>query len=384
MRILILSRGIPNKHDPQEGIFEWDQAKALKAAGHDVVVMSIDSRLRKYWRKPGITVRVIDGIKAYKLFIFPTSVIRHLLSFKTGVAIEAREARWLYEHVVRKEGTFDVVHAHFLTPIYYAADIKRKHDILLVGTEHWSKVNTPTPSKNVLYMAQRAYPLVDRLIAVSASLKKRLKDNLGVESVVVHNLIDTSNLLPLKLPRTTEVFRIVLVGSLIPLKGFDFFVRSFARSKLITEKVEVHIIGGGVEYDNLSNLINSLGLAEKVKLLGQQPRKHIFEELNKANLYVLSSKNETFSVSLIEALASGVPVIATVCGAITQCINSSNGLLVEVGNEDEMKNALEKIYNDYENYDAESIQKECLTNFSPESVSTRLSTIYNAVVAAVK
>lgn len=381
MKILILSRGVPNDHDPQEGCFELDQAKALKSAGYDVVIMAIDSRIRKYWRKIGIEEKIVDGIKTYKLFIFPSSIIRRLLSFKLGVSLEAKEAVYLYRHVLKREGKFDLVHAHFLTSIYYAHIIKQKFNVPVIGTEHWSQVNTDTPARNVLFMARKAYPSIDALISVSESLRKRIKDNFNIDSSVIHNLIDTSYLLPINNKiLDSSPFQITLVGSLIQLKGFDFFIRSFAKSKVAEKNVIVKIIGGGAEYTDLLKLIKEFDLTSKVLLLNQQPKKIIFKELNNSNIFVLPSRNENFSVSVLEALSNGLPVIATICGGIRECIDESNGILVEVDNEKQMIHALEQMYNTFETYDFKKIQNDCLTKYSPQSISQKLGNIYQFVL----
>lgn len=379
MKILILARGIPNAHDPQEGCFEFDQAKALRSAGHEVVIMAVDSRVRNFHRKIGVEKRIIDGITTYKLFLFPTSIIRRLISFKLGVNCEVKEAIWLYKYVLNKEGNFDVIHAHFLTSIFYATRIKNKYGVTVVGTEHWSKVNTPTPPTDVAYMGTYAYPKLDTLITVSDSLKMRIQENFKVNSVVIHNLIDTSNLLPLSNNHSgpEEHFKIVLVGSLIKRKGFDFFIRAFAKTSFAgNDNVKVSIIGGGVEFSSLSKLIEDLKLSSTITLLGQHPKNIIFKELHEANVFVLPSRNENFSVSVLEALANGLPVIATICGGIKECIDSTNGILVEVDNEPQMVAALEQMYENYSSYDAVTIRESALSQYSPMSIANKLNDIY--------
>lgn len=136
MKILILARGVPHRRDPQEGCFEMDQAIALSNLGHEVVIMSVDGRFRKYWRKLGIKKSSNKGVNAYKLFVFPTSVIKRLISYKLGYKINAFLAKRLYKYVVSQHGNFDIIHAHFLPCIYSASSIKKVNpDIKIVGTE---------------------------------------------------------------------------------------------------------------------------------------------------------------------------------------------------------------------------------------------------------
>ena len=71
MRILIVANGYPEPQDPQWGCFEKDQALALKALGHEVSIMYVDRRFRKYWRRVGITQRKDSGLNVYGMFYFP-------------------------------------------------------------------------------------------------------------------------------------------------------------------------------------------------------------------------------------------------------------------------------------------------------------------------
>ncbi len=379
MKVLILSRGIPSKRDPQEGCFELDQAKALKEAGHDVVIMAVDSRVRKFWRTPGIKKDVIDGIKTYRLFTFPTSVIRHIFSFKIGINIEAQEALMLYKYITKREGAFDLIHAHFLSCIYYADFIKKKLKIPIIGTEHWSKVDSDINAPDVQYMGGKVYQNLERLITVSNSLRERILTHFNVDSKMIHNLIDTSYLQPLNNKKRKD-FTIVLVGSLIKRKGFDFFIKAFGKSKLVGKNISVKIIGGGPEYQNLTDLISTLNLSKQISLEGQQSKNIIFKELEKAKIFVLPSRSENFSVSVLEALANGLPVIATICGGIRECIGETNGLLVEVDNEDQMVKALENMYDNYEKYDRQKIREECLSLYSPQSIAQQINEVYNSVI----
>lgn len=382
MKILLISRGIPSKRDPQDGCFELDQAKALKSAGHEVIIMSVDSLVRNYFRCPGIKKRIVDGIKTYQIFIFPTSIIRRFLSFPLGVNLEAIQAKYLYNRIVEEEGAFDIIHAHFLTNMFYGVKIKQKYSIPIVGTEHWSKVNTDTPGSDVRYLAKRTYIHLDGLISVSEALKQRILKNFGINSVVIHNLIDLTYLSEYRVRNhfLESPVTIVLVGSLIKLKGFDFFLQCFANSKLKNENVIVKIIGQGNELQSLQTLTNDLSISDKVFFLGKLDRKKIFGELNNADFFVLPSRTENFSVAVLEALAHGLPVIATLCGGIRECINENNGLLVKVDDEGQMICALEKMYKSFSQYDSIKIRENCLSLYSPQHIAKEIENVFYKII----
>lgn len=379
MKILILSRGIPNDHDPQEGCFEFDQAKALKDAGHDVVIMAVDSRIRKYWRKFGITIIEKDGVIGYKMFWFPTSIIRRLISYKLGYWIESLWAKQLYKKIIKKYGQFDIVHSHYLNCSFYAASIKRTFGCKLVATEHWSELKKDPLPDYIKYLGDNTYKYVDRLITVSNHLGISIKSKFDKNYSVVYNLIDVSLLEP-ALPETNNSkFTIVAVGSLQYGKGFDILIKAFATSTLLRSKAILKIIGNGPERERLLRLIKDNHLTENIILTGMLNKCRVYKELHKADLYVLSSRSENFSVALIEATANGVPAIGTLCGGVQE-YSVSNVEKIPIEDIDSMRNALENGYNNSKNVDRVNLQKETLSLFSPKTIVSQLEKIYRQIL----
>lgn len=380
MKILIIARGVPHDNDPQEGCFEMDQAKALSALGHEVVIMSVDSRIRKYWRKIGVSKNVEGNITAYKLFLFPSSIIRNLISAKFGYWIEAGLAKWLYKYVKNRHGDFDIVHAHFLPCIYYGAEIKKSFGCRLIATEHWSELNKPELTGIVKYLGAKSYPVVDRLISVSSPLSRQIKNIFGVGSIVIHNLISDDffggNVNSVD-DKTEFVF--VCVGSLVKLKGFDFLIKAFADSEAKDNGAKILIVGGGPDKSNLKNQIDSLNLSDRILLLGQKNKKEIFRILHDADAFILPSRRENFSVSVLEALACGNPVIATICGGIRECIDSSNGVLVPVDDVKQMTNAIDTMCRNINNYSRSDISANCMAQYSSKAIACKLVQVYNEV-----
>lgn len=377
MKILILARGIPNSKDPQEGCFEMDQAVALSKLGHEVVIMSVDGRFRKYWRKIGVSKVCREKVVAYKLFVFPTSVIKRLISYKLGYRINSFLAKKMYKYIISKHGTFDIVHAHFLPIIYLGVQIKKDFpSIKLIGTEHWSKVGQKTLSEEVKYLGDASYKFLDKLIVVSSELGANINKNFSVNSEVVHNLIDVSSLKKIPNSHLHDNYTIVGVGSLIHRKGFDILIKAFAKTNLSDKGVTLKIIGDGKEKNNLIELVRYYNLENNVILMGQLTKDRVYEELIKSDLYVLSSRLENFSVAIIEAAAGGLPAIATLCGGVAE-FPLKTVIKIPVDNVDSMADAILKAYNDRNNIDRFSIQEECLSYFSPEAIGHQLELIYS-------
>ncbi|MDE7510124.1 MAG: glycosyltransferase [Muribaculaceae bacterium] len=380
MKLLILARGIPSKNDPQEGCFEWDQAKALAAKGHEVIVMAVDGRIRKFWRPLGITKTEKDGVIGYKLFYFPTAIIRRLINRKWGYAIEAWFAKKLFKRITRYHGKVDLLHSHYLSCSYLATRIKSEFSVPTVGTEHWSEVNKENINSEVRFLGTHTYKYLDQLIAVSKDLGASIRSHFGVESTVIHNLIDITNLtIPPGGADPHKPYTIIAVGSLIPRKGFDVLISAFSKSILKDKNVILRIIGGGTELDNLNCLIVSKGLSEKICLCGQMSKSEVFRELQNSDLYVLSSRLENFSVAIIEATANGLPAVATLCGGVEE-YPVKEVIKIPVDEVDAMVEALEQSYERRFEIKREEIQNQTLKYFSPEAITTQLEEVYNKIL----
>ena len=103
-----------------------------------------------------------------------------------------------------------------------------------------------------------------------------------------------------------------VLGRLDPNKRFDLVIESAA--PLLGEGAKLLVVGGGAERENLEALAANLGVAEHVVFAGE--RHDVSAMLSALDLFVASSKQETFGLSVLEALANGMPVLYTTCPAL--------------------------------------------------------------------
>lgn len=373
MKVLLISRGIPSKKDPMWGNFELDQAKAILGQGHEVISMSVDRRIRLYWRSIGITSTVIDGVKMYNYF-FPLPY-RILPRFIHNYFVN-RFAKKLYKHIQKEEGNIEVIHSHYLPNIRIGTYLKGLFGIPVVGTEHWSELKRKKIKASVYADAQEAYPKVDQLITVSAPLKTIIKREFNVDSVFVGCVIDSVfSYVPGK---KDEIFRFIAVGSLFKIKGFDTAIRAFAKANL-PDNVQFHIIGDGGMRGSLQQLIQSLGVEKQVFLEGRKTRAEIMEFMSKSSVYVLSSLSENFATACMEALSAGVPAIMTKCGGPEDFVDDTNAVMVEVGHVEEMAAAMNNMVKNIDNYNQSQISEDIKTKYSPEAIGQQLTEIYKKI-----
>lgn len=375
MFILLISRGIPSDKDPQWGCFERDQALALHKAGHKVVVLSVDSRVRVKNRKLGISHRNIDGVDLYNLYWFPNVIFRPII-YRLMLFIISWQLDYLYKKIVKIHGTPDVIYSHYLLNSYVALNLKKKYNLPVVAIEHWSEVNKDILKPYVQYLGNSVYTTVDKVISVSDSLKSMISKHFNVDSLVVHNLVGEG--FGYKLPSYHTSFNFVTVGSLFHIKGYDILIEAFAKIAN-NNNFKLTIVGDGNQRTLLQQLIVKHNLQSKVLLLGRKSRPEVADILADSDVYVSSSRNENFSVSVLEALSVGLPVVATICGGIKECINESNGLLVPTEDVNALSSAMLKITQNISNYNRESIAQDFENRFSTKTIVNNLVSIFESV-----
>lgn len=379
MYILLVSRGIPSTKDPQWGCFEFDQAQALKSLGHKVVILSVDERIRFYRRKLGITHTVIDGIECYNLCFIPKK-ISNLLGFSISSKISRAQYDYLFNHIISKEGLPDIIYSHYLKISYNAIFLKNKYHLPLVAIEHWSEINKDTLIPEAKKIGISTYHHVDQLICVSESLKQMVKKHFNQDSIVVHNMIAkafcNSNFDSI----TNKKIQFVATGSLIYRKGFDLLPKAFSMLDLPNEQWELTIIGEGNEYGNLTQQIHSTSLQNNIHLVGIKTKEQIAEILKNSSIFLLPSRNENFSVAVLEALACGLPVIASICGGIRECINEKNGLLFPVDDVEKLSQSILYAAQHIDKYDRNAIAEDCQARFAPEVIAKQLTQIFEDTI----
>ena len=151
----------------------------------------------------------------------------------------------------------------------------------------------------------------------------------------------------------------------------DITIRAFAELCKTKEDVKLIIAGDGPQRDALGKLVEDLHLTKRIEFAGKLDRHAIKEVFAKSDCFVLMSRSETFGVVYIEAMASGLPVIATRCGGPESFVNENNGILVDVDSIDQLVEAMKKMMKT--KYDAKELRQFCLDNFAPEVIAKRIA-----------
>lgn len=373
MKVFVISKGMPTEKYPLNGIFEFDHAKALAKVGNDVAMLVIDFRSRSYKRKYGCFTYEKDGVKVFELSM-PLGIYRRALPILQCLLVK------LYKRAVKSFGKPDIIHAHFYSIAAIASVLKKRFDVPFVVTEHSSKLN-----KNILgiskldqKLAKKAYLDADRVVAVSNALAENLKHNFNVNAEVIHNVVDVAHFQYVK-HEPKDTFTFISVGNLISIKGFDMLIEAFAEAFKNEESVNLKIVGAGPEMNNLKSLVNQYNMADRVVLLSEVGRDKLKDIYPEGDAFVLASRSETFGVVFIEAMATGMPVIATDCGGPSDFVNEKNGYLIPVDDKQALIDALIKMRNNAYSFNSLEISEMCVKQFSPESIGNALMNLYKTI-----
>lgn len=244
----------------------------------------------------------------------------------------------------------DIIHTQHLffgvgLEALIAAKILKKP---LVGTNHtaikeflkYSPVRGKWFSDIVLKYVDWYYGKCTLTTAPSRSVIDEMKQlGFSGEYRVISNPIDTETFRPL--PNKSRIKKkfgfgenvIVHAGRLAPERNIDVIIRALPLVKQRMPSVELVIAGKGVDEKNLRHLAKSLGVEQNVKFMGFATKPVLAEIYNTGKIFVITSTSDTQSMVMMQAMASGLPIIGVKARALPEYINSKNGILIEPGDE---------------------------------------------------
>jgi glycosyltransferase involved in cell wall biosynthesis len=359
MKILVFTSLFPNNISPNHGIFVKERISAVaRLDGCEVRVVapvpyyppirvgkrSMYSQVRKE--------EVIEGIQVYhpRYFMIP----KVAMAFHGGTMFLSLIP---FIKRLRRSFDFDLIDAHYVYPDGFAAvlfgAILNKP---VVVSARGSDINEfgffPIIKRLLRFTIKRSI----RSIAVCEALKNEIR-RLGIDSTkvsVIPNGVDRKKFFPCPTKEARAALglpggrRIVLsVGALIPRKGHDFTIRAL---KLLMQKhycfdVLLLIVGSGPERGDLELLVDSLGLQDHVRFVGEIPHHQLQLWYSGADVCCLASDKEGWPNVILESLACGTPVVATDIWGIPEIIKTDSVGLLSQRDDDAIAAALHQALN---------------------------------------
>ncbi len=370
MKVLICARGYNSKTENKIGNFELDQAKALKAAGCDVRIASLDLRSPRRRRPHGAKKFACEKMRCVTVSYY-CSILPGTLEDKMG----RKAAKKAYSLIYKDGWQPDVIHAHFTEIASAFADVAERSSAKFVITEHSSAMNRKDPDPKSLRQAKYSYPKADKVISVSSALAENLRANVGISPEVIGNMVDTKIFEGISQGNSNGSFTFVSCGNLVEIKRFDVLLEAF--SKLDDKTARLVIFGDGSEEAKLKELAKQLGISERVDFKGRQPREVIAKEYEHSDAFVLASRSETFGVAFLEAMCMGLPVVATKCGGVEDFVNGENGRLAQVADPGSLAREMQFMITNRSSFDSEKIKQDICRRFSSQSIAEKIIGLYN-------
>jgi N-acetyl-alpha-D-glucosaminyl L-malate synthase BshA len=297
------------------GVVASELARCLADRGHRTHVISSDTPFRLRESNSNVRFHRVET-PGYPLFREP----QYLLALANRLVQVAHAHR------------LDVIHAHYAIPHAAAAYLARQ---ILAGaggpvprtitTLHGTDVTIlgadPSYRETVAFCIDQS----DAVTAVSTSLRDDTRRQMPVRSdiVVIPNFLDCDFHRRAPDPALRARFGapgdklVIHISNLRPVKQVDAVVRIFAR---IRERLPARllIVGEGPELGRAEQLTNELGVAGQVELIGEA--QDVTGLLSVSDLFLLPSLQESFGLSALEAMACGVPVVASNAGGLPEVV----------------------------------------------------------------
>ena len=242
-----------------------------------------------------------------------------------------------------KEEKADVVHTHLYAPKYafpaamLAGVKKRVHTVHNVAEKETGRVDRKL---NCFFFRHcGVIPVALSDLVCDSILKVYAMDKDAVP--VIQNGVNLSKCLPKKEYGCVGNFKILHIGRFSAQKNHEGLLRAFARFHEKHPDSELWLIGEGETRESSQVFVAEQNLSESVKFLGAQSSVHDF--LHDADIFTLPSLYEGVPITLIEAMGTGLPIVATAVGGVPDMLDAESALLVPV-DEEEIAEAFETYY----------------------------------------
>lgn len=289
---------------------------SLRGGGAERVAIDLSA----YWHRLGYEVSLVTQMsKKFDAYTVPEGVHRYVMgtAHNSGGGWRGALANW---HRVRrlrkliKKQKVDCVIGMMTTASILAVMAARNLPCRVIVTEH-----THPPLKKLPEAWQRlrrwAYPRAYAVVTLTGGTARWVREHIpGSKVTVIPNAIPwpIANQEPMvPVSDKGERLRLLAVGRLHPIKGFDILIQSFSVLASYFPDWELVILGEGDEREALQQQIDENELTDRIHLVGRVG--NIADWYQSADLYVLSSRAEGLSNTLLEAMASGLAVVAVDC-----------------------------------------------------------------------
>jgi glycosyltransferase involved in cell wall biosynthesis len=366
MKILLVTGRFPQRSET----FIYRKAVALSERGHDVTVLC---REQGDWslyparlplslsvetsppdileRNPARALSALFGV--FRLGTKDPS--RALDLYRTCTRDErtkAHPARYVARHLPLVGREVDVVHFEFLgVGAMYPLARELVDAPLVVSCRGQDLHMLPIRDSEIAATQLATLRDVDGVHCVSAELARHVAEQSGRSRDVWVNrpAVDAASIVPKSSYEQSPRVRLIATGRLVWKKGFDYLLAALARVRRAGLQFTAEIIGEGPLRQTMIYSIADLGLQDSVVLAGALSSDAVLERMRSSDVFVLSSVEEGISNAVLEAMASGLPVVTTNAGGMAEAVSDGrDGFVVNVRDVDAMADRIGRLIVDAE------------------------------------
>lgn len=272
----------------------------------------------------------------------------------------------------------DVIHTHrYVLPYAFLASMgfkaKRVHTVHNVAQKEQTKVG-----KNINRVLFRYFNVIP--VALSKEIQRTIQEVYGLPDnriPVVFNGIDLSRCIVKESYARKDTFTVLHIGRFMDVKNHELLLRSFARFKGQHSDARLQLLGDGELKENMMQLAGQLNITDAVEFAGLQS--NVYPWLHNADVFILPSKFEGMPMTLIEAMGTGLPIIASNVGGIPDMLSSQKEALLIEPKEEKIIEALEMVYSDAkkrEYWGRNALQRSSL--FSSQAMARKYLQLYSS------
>ena len=356
------------------GVVATELGKHLAEAGHEVAFISYSTPLRLTDLPPRVSFHEVDIVEYPLLKNFP-----YTLALASKMAEVA-----LMKHL-------QILHVHYAIPFAAAALLARQIvpelDLKVVATLHGTDVTLVGNNPSFKMVTTMTINNVDAVTAVSHFLREEAYRQFGVQRDidVIYNFIDPDRhgrrIPPCIPPRTCPEQKVLMhISNFRPVKRVGDVIKVFAR---VSEKLDARLVlvGDGPDAGQARQLAEDLGVVDRVTFTGVLDG--VADLLRAADLLLLPSQTESFGLVALEAMASGVPVVASDVGGLPEVVEHGvSGFLAPMGDVTKMAEYAIQILSDCDLHRAFSTAacKRAMEHFDYHDIVPQYEAVYKRVL----
>jgi len=279
---------------------------------------------------------------------------KHLHFWRRSEIIEwLIKAGFQYRRLLR-ENDYDLAHAFFGFPtgwLCYRKAGKLPYIISLRGSDvPGQNVRLQLDYKILAPVFRAIWKRASALVACSDGLKERaLRFMPSVSIDVIGNGVELDRFFPAETAEKSKTLRLLTVGRLSATKRVEMLIDAAEILHRTACKVSLTVVGGGKMEQQLRKIAAERELRDVIKITGRMDAEKMPEVYRRNDIFISASMQEGMSNAMLEAMASGLPIVTTRCEGLAELING-NGLIVEQDSAGEIAKAVKKLADDPELY----------------------------------